>query len=121
MGFRSRFWTMLVRSEGAGGLEPQPGAGSPVGLSDEPGRLAWRYTVYSGPLEKAALTRADPRLGRLLYSGLWFWLRPLSFGLQVLLRGLTELIGHPGLAIIALAFVYLAIVDWLSTRPEEEA
>ena len=103
MGFRSRFWTMLVRSEGAGSLEPRRGAGSSVTLSDEPGRLSWRYTVYSGPLEKAALTRADPALGRLLYSGLWFWLRPLSFGLQLLLRGLTELIGHPGLAIIALA------------------
>ena len=103
MGFRSRFWTMLLRSEGAGSLEPRRGAGAPVALSDEPGRLSWRYTVYSGPLEKAALMRADPRLGRLLYSGLWFWLRPLSFGLHVLLRGLTELIGHPGLAIIALA------------------
>jgi YidC/Oxa1 family membrane protein insertase len=103
MGFRSRFWTMLVRSEGAGSLEPRPGAGSPVALSDEPGRLSWRYTVYSGPLEQAALTGADPELGRLLYSGLWFWLRPLSFGLQRLLRGLTELIGHPGFAIVALA------------------
>jgi YidC/Oxa1 family membrane protein insertase len=103
MGFRSRFWTMLVRSEGAGSLEPRRGAGSPVALSDERGRLSWRYTVYAGPLEKAAVTRADPELGRLLYSGLWFWLRPLSFGLQLLLRGLTELIGHPGLAIIALA------------------
>jgi YidC/Oxa1 family membrane protein insertase len=49
------------------------------------------------------LTRADPRLGRLLFSGLWFWLRPLSFGLLFLLRGLTELVGHPGFAIIALA------------------
>jgi len=75
----------------------------PQALSDERGRLSWRYTSYSGPLEKAALTRADPQLGRLLFSGLWFWLRPLSFGLLFLLRGLTELIGHPGAAIIALA------------------
>jgi len=63
----------------------------------------WRYTFYDGPLERDALTRADPQLGRLLYSGLWFWLRPLSFGLLFLLRGLTELIGHPGVAVIALA------------------
>ncbi len=103
MGFRSRFWTMLVRSDGPGALESRPGARAPVGLSDERGRLSWRYTFYGGPLEKAALTRADPQLGRLLFSGLWFWLRPLSFGLLFLLRGLTEVIGHPGAAIIALA------------------
>jgi len=102
IGFRSRFWTTLVRSDG-GRVEPRPGANAPLGLSDEQGRLAWRYTFYAGPLERGALSRADPQLGRLLYSGLWFWLRPLSFGLLFLLRGLTELIGHPGVAIIALA------------------
>jgi YidC/Oxa1 family membrane protein insertase len=102
-GFRSRFWTLLARSDGAGGLEPGAGATGPLGLSDERGRLSWRYTFYAGPLEHGALTRADPQLGRLLFSGLWFWLRPLSFGLLFLLRGLTELIGHPGVAIIGLA------------------
>jgi YidC/Oxa1 family membrane protein insertase len=102
-GFRSRFWAMLARSDGAGGLEPQPGGSAPLRLLDEGGRTAWRYTFYAGPLERGALTRADPVLGRLLYSGLWFWLRPLSFGLLFLLRGLTELVGHPGAAIIALA------------------
>src|SRR2546430_1531907 len=71
MGFRSRFWTMLVRSDGPGTLEPRPGASGALGLSDERGRLSWRYTFYSGPLEKGALTRADPQLGRLLFSGLW--------------------------------------------------
>jgi YidC/Oxa1 family membrane protein insertase len=103
IGFRSRFWALLVRSDGAGDLEPQPGATARLALTDERGRLSWRYTFYAGPLEHATLTRADPRLGRLLFSGLWFWLRPLSFGLLFLLRGLTELVGHPGIAIIALA------------------
>ena len=103
IGFRSRFWTLLGRADGAGELESEPGAMAPLGLTDERGRLSWRYTFYAGPLENATLTRADPRLGRLLFSGLWFWLRPLSFGLMFLLRGLTELIGHPGFAIIALA------------------
>jgi YidC/Oxa1 family membrane protein insertase len=101
MGFRSRFWTLLARSDGPGTLEARPGGA--LGLSDERGRLSWRYTFYSGPLERATLTRADPQLGKLLFSGLWFWLRPLSFGLLFLLRGLTEVIGHPGAAIIALA------------------
>lgn len=103
VGFRSRFWALLVRSDGPGDLEAQPGANAPLALTDERGRLSWSDTFYAGPLEHATLTRADPRLGRLLFSGLWFWLRPLSFGLLFLLRGLTELIGHPGFAIIALA------------------
>ena len=105
VGFRSRFWALLVRSDGAGDLEAQPGANAPLALTEERGRLSWRDTFYAGPLEHATLTRADPRLGRLLFSGLWFWLRPLSFGLLFLLRGLTELIGHPGFAIIALGGV----------------
>jgi YidC/Oxa1 family membrane protein insertase len=102
-GFRSRFWALLARSDGGGDLDAEPGVSAPPALSDERGRLSWRYTFYTGPVERATLTRADPRLGRLLFSGLWFWLRPLSFGLLYLLRGLTELIGHPGAAIIALA------------------
>ncbi len=124
IGFRSRFWTLLVRADGAGELEPQPGAMAPLGLTDERGRLSWRYTFYAGPLENATLTRADPRLGRLLFSGLWFWLRPLSFGLLVLLRGLTELIGHPGLAIIALAVsvkVLLLPLTAVAERFQEQA
>src|SRR3989442_14401564 len=123
MGFRSRFWTMLVRSDGPGTLEPRPGASGALGLSDERGRLSWRYTFYSGPLEKAALTRADPQLGRLLFSGLWFWLRPLSFGLLFLLRGLTELIGHPGAAIIALAVsvkIFLLPLTAVAERLQEQ-
>jgi YidC/Oxa1 family membrane protein insertase len=123
MGFRSRFWTTLVRSDGPGVLEPRPGASAALRLSDERGRLSWRYTSYSGPLEKAALTRADPQLGRLLFSGLWFWLRPLSFGLLFLLRGLTELIGHPGAAIIALAVsvkIFLLPLTAVAERLQEQ-
>jgi YidC/Oxa1 family membrane protein insertase len=122
-GFRSRFWTLLVRSDGAGELEPQPGAHAALGLTDERGRLSWRYTFYAGPLENAALTRADPRLGRLLFAGLWFWLRPLSFGLLFLLRGLTDLIGHPGAAIIALAVsvkILLLPLTGLAERLQEQ-
>jgi YidC/Oxa1 family membrane protein insertase len=123
MGFRSRFWTMLVRSDGAGAFEPRSGANAALGLSDERGRVSWRYTFYSGPLENAALTRADPQLGRLLLSGLWFWLRPLSFGLLFLLRGLTELIGHPGAAIIALAVsvkIFLLPLTAVAERLQEQ-
>jgi len=102
-GFRSRFWAMLQRSDGAGVLGPRSATSIAVVPADEPGRLSWRYTLYSGPLEKDALTHADPALEQMLFSGLWSWLRPLSFALLFLLRGLTAVVGHPGLAIIALA------------------
>jgi YidC/Oxa1 family membrane protein insertase len=102
-GFRSRFWAILLRSEGAARLEPRSGPGLVLIPAEEPGRLTWRYTFYSGPVEHRALTGADPELGRLVFSGLWSWLRALSFGLLYLLRGLTAFIGNPGIAIIALA------------------
>jgi YidC/Oxa1 family membrane protein insertase len=103
MGFRSRFWAMLLRSDGAGALEPRSATSVAVAPAHEPARLSWRYTFYSGPLENRALTRADPALEEMLFSGLWSWLRALSFALLFLLRGLTALLGHPGVAIVALA------------------
>ena len=103
VGFRGRFWAVLLRPDDGGALEPSSGASAALLTVDEPGRLSWRYTFYSGPLERRALTRADPGLERLLFSGLWSWLRALSVALLFLLQGLTALLGHPGLAIVALA------------------
>ena len=102
-GFRSRFWAILLRSDSAARVEPRSGAGLALVPAEESGRLSWRYRFYSGPVEHRALTAADPELGRLVLSGLWSWLRALSFGLLYLLRGLTTLVGNPGVAIIALA------------------
>ena len=101
-GVRSRFWAILLRPDGAGAVAPGPGPGIAL-LADPSDGLSWRYTFYSGPVERRALDRADPSLDRLLFSGLWSWLRVLSLGLLWLLRGLTAIVGHPGVAIIALA------------------
>ena len=103
VGFRGRFWAVLLRPDHAGALKPSSGASAALVTADEPGRLSWRYTFYSGPLERRALTRADPGLERLLFTGLWPWLRALSLALLFLLHGLTALVGQPGLAIVALA------------------
>lgn len=103
-GAAGRFWTILARSDDCGGaVQARPGAG--VALSPREGRhpLACRYVLYAGPIESRALAAADPRLERLLFSGLWSGLRPLSFALLGLLRALTELVGHPGPAIVLLA------------------
>jgi YidC/Oxa1 family membrane protein insertase len=101
-GVRSRFWAILLRPDGAGALTPRSGAG--IALLAEPSDgLSWRFTFYSGPLERRALDHADPPLESMLFSGLWSWLRALSLALLSLLRGLTAIAGHPGVAIIALA------------------
>ncbi len=117
-GVRSRFWAILVQADGAGSLQPRPGEGLTLVSAPEPGRLTWRYTFYSGPVEPRALTAADPELGRLFLSGLWFWLRALSFGLLYLLRGLTTIVGNHGLAIIALAVCVKLLLFPLTTIAE---
>jgi YidC/Oxa1 family membrane protein insertase len=104
VGVRGRFWTFLTRSEDcAATLGTTRGPGVTLSPADGGQRLACRYALYSGPLESHALDEADPRLDRLLFSGLWWWLRPLSVALAWLLRLLTHVIGHPGVAIVALA------------------
>jgi len=101
-GVRSRFWAIVLRQDGAATLAPRPAGGIAL-LADPSDGYAWRYTFYSGPLERRALARADPPLEPMLLSGLWSWLRALSLALLSLLRGLTAIVGHPGVAIIALA------------------
>lgn len=101
VGLRSRYWTLLARADGASRVEPRAGSG--VTLISADGREGWRYTFYSGPLESRLLTRADPQLEGLLFSGLWAPLRALSFALLYLFRGLTAVVGHPGIGVIALA------------------
>jgi YidC/Oxa1 family membrane protein insertase len=101
-GVRSRFWAILLRPDGAAALAPHSGGGIAL-VSDASDALSWRYTFYSGPLERRALAHPDPPLEPMLFSGLWSWLRALSLALLSLLRGLTAIVGDSGVAIIALA------------------
>lgn len=102
-GIRSRFWAIIARPDGAASVEARPAEGIALVDAGEAGRPAWRVTLYSGPIDDRALTRTDSELGRLFLDGLWFWLRALALGLLFLLRGLSAVVGHPGVAIIALA------------------
>ncbi len=105
-GVRGRFWAMLARPDGAGAaVEPRPGPGVALVAPAAPGPASteWRYTIYAGPVEQQPLGHVDPELERLLLSGLWWWLRALALGLLQLLRRWTALLGHPGVAIVALA------------------
>jgi len=118
VGFHSRFWALVLHSDGASAVERGPGASVVLSPAHEPERLSWRYTFYSGPLENRALTHASPELERMLFSGLWSWLRALSFALLFLLRGLTAVVGHPGVAIVALALSVKLLLLPLTTVAE---
>ena len=121
-GVRSRFWALVVRPDEIATLAPRPGVGLAL-TADEPGLPTWRYTWYSGPLESQALAQADPPLRTMLLSGLWSWLRALSLALLALLRGLTAVIGHPGVAIIALAVavkILLLPLTMIADRLQEQ-
>ena len=66
-------------------------------------RREWRCRFYSGPVERAALSRTAPVLDAMFLSGLWTWLRALALALLWLLNGLSAIVGSPGVGIIALA------------------
>src|SRR5262249_24230554 len=102
-GWRSRFWAILARADGPAGVEVGPRDVTTLVAAPDPAHVSWRYVLYAGPIERAALAREAPALRRLLFSGLWGWLRGLSFALLYLLRELIAIVGHPGLAIIVLA------------------
>lgn len=103
-GVRGRFWAMLARPDNAAAaVEARPGPGVALVAAPAPAATEWRYTIYAGPVERPPLGRVAPELERLLLSGLWWWLRALALGLLALLHALTAWIGHPGVAIIALA------------------
>jgi YidC/Oxa1 family membrane protein insertase len=121
-GVRGRFWALVLRPDEAGALAARPRVGFTL-VADEPARLSWRYTFYSGPIERRALAQADPPLERMLLSGLWSWLRALSLALLALLRGLTALVAHPGVAIVALAIavkVLLLPLTMVADRLQEQ-
>jgi len=103
-GFRSRFWAIVAAADGGGIID----SGSETRMVirfDAPTteRHEWRCTFYSGPIERAALSRTAPVLDAMLLSGLWTWLRALALALLWLLNGLSVIVGSPGFGIIALA------------------
>ena len=58
---------------------------------------------YLGPVEPAALKAAAPELPRMMYAGLWFWLRWICSGLFVLLGWIHAVVPNWALAIVLLS------------------
>lgn len=99
-GVRSRFWTLVARRE----------AGDTT--------TAQSFRIYAGPIARAPLRAEDPALEGLLFPHLWFWMRWLALGLQILLGALCRLTGNPGIAIILLAVCVKILMRPLSGLAE---
>ena len=105
LGYRNRYWALMGAAE-----EPVR-----VRLLSDPERQdaelaidsgasgAWSF--YLGPIEPNALAQADANLPRLMYAGLWFWLRWICLGLFHLLAWIKLAIPSWGLAIMAMSLV----------------
>ncbi len=66
----------------------------------------WQFEVFSGPKSRAALAAGENAQGdysKLLFEGLWGWMRGLSLGLLWALEALQSLVLSWGLAICLLA------------------
>jgi YidC/Oxa1 family membrane protein insertase len=103
VGARNRFWTALVSTDGPVRLAGQDIStlpGMAVTLDPETESV---LDFYLGPVEPAALKDAAPGLPRMMYAGLWFWLRWICSGLFVLLGWIHAVVPNWALAIMLLS------------------
>ena len=101
-GIRNRFWTLIARQP-QGSISATLPAADDVTVMRIAAAQASTFEFYTGPVEPGALADQPDDLRALWIAGLWDWLRWLAMGLYYLLEWLIGLIGHHGLAIIALA------------------
>jgi len=102
VGFRNRYWTLMAAPPAAvtAGIHTAEGnedAVIDIGMADG------TWTFYLGPVEPNALRLASPDLQKLLYAGLWFWLRWICLAMFHFLAGIHLLIPSWGLALMAMS------------------
>ncbi|HET6593313.1 MAG TPA: membrane protein insertase YidC [Xanthomonadales bacterium] len=103
LGYRNRYWALMAQA-------PRPVQAQLASAAEREdaeiriergGTGSWSF--YLGPIEPNVLKSADADLGKLLYAGLWFWLRWICFGMFHLLAGIKLLIPSWGLAVMAMS------------------
>ena len=105
LGIRNRFFAVLLtdirgaRTEVDAVQENLP----VIRLVPERGQREIVFSLYAGPIERAALRDIDPLLTRMLFAALWDWLRWLCFGMLWLLTLIYGGVGNMGLSIILLS------------------
>ena len=105
VGARNRYWTLLWESPDAvAELDPGSQRMRIASVAGASGRL------YLGPIDAQSLSRVDPSLGELLFSGQWEPVRSLARGLMGILDGLIDLThGRLGWSIVLLALTVQAL------------
>jgi len=102
VGFRNRYWTLMASPPGP----VQATLASAPDRQDARIALAaagGTWSLYLGPIEPRVLQQAHNDLSKLLYAGLWFWLRWICLGLFHLLAGIKLLVPSWGIAIMVLS------------------
>jgi YidC/Oxa1 family membrane protein insertase len=116
VGYRNRYWTLMAGAPVAVTARLNTAEGNQDARLDLTGATTWSF--YLGPIEPRQLAAADPALDKLLYAGLWFWLRWICFALFHLLAGIQTVIPAWGLAIMVLSLAVNLLMTPLSRIAE---
>jgi YidC/Oxa1 family membrane protein insertase len=103
VGYRNRFWTLMARPPGAADARLAGGAGRQDAELRVSTAGTGNWSFYLGPVEPVVLKNTDPVLQKVMYAGLWFWLRWICLGLFHLLAAIQQFIPVWGIAIMAMS------------------
>jgi YidC/Oxa1 family membrane protein insertase len=117
-GYRNRYWTLVARPPGPVEVQLITAEGQEDGRLSVGEAAAGTWLVYLGPVEPSRLKEADAVLDRLMYAGLWFWLRWICFGMFYLLAGIQAVIPSWGLAVMAMSLIVNVLMLPLSRIAE---
>ncbi len=104
VGFRSRFWAVLLTADSMVPFQVQTDEGNldPILASKvTPEVMNWHF--YLGPVERQSLSAADELLADIMYAGLWFWLRWICIFLALLLGWIHSVVLAWGPSIMLLS------------------
>ena len=90
--------------------------GLPLGSILPGDSMQWNFVVFSGPKSLEALKGGALGFERLVFPGLWEWLRWLSFGLLWLIAAIQAAIPNWGVVIILLAVLVRVVMYPLSKK-----
>jgi len=104
VGYRSRFWTVLLTADDPLTYTLQTAENNldPL-LASRGAAEVVNWQIYLGPVEPTALADADELLPDLMYAGLWFWLRWICIFLALLLAWIQSLVLSWGFSIMLLS------------------